>query len=172
MTETAAAPSPSLPSLSARVPRPLRERLSPMFRPIVATLLRHRPTAAALGIAGAAQVALAALHVRGLECPFLRVTGFPCPGCGLSRACAAMIAGEIEHSLRMHAFALPAMVAIVVLLTAALMPATVRDRLGAVVERIERATGLSFLLQMAILVYWLARLLYAPRAFISLVGHP
>ena len=171
MTEAAAeaaAPSSSLPPSS---PPALPGRLSPIFRPVFAPLVRQRSAAAALGIAGAAQVTLAVLHVRGIECPFLHVTGIPCPGCGLSRACAAMITGATEYSVHMHAFALPALIAIVVLLGAALLPTPRRARVAAAIEGIERATGVSFLLQIAILVYWIARLLYAPQAFISLVGH-
>lgn len=35
-------------------------------------------------------------------CPFLAVTGLPCPGCGMSRACLALLAGDFEGAMRLH----------------------------------------------------------------------
>ena len=142
------------------------------LRPIVAPLIRHRASAAAIGIASAAQVVLTTLHLPGLDCPFLRLSGVPCPGCGLSRACATLVTGSPEHSLRMHAFALPVLIAVAVLLVSAALPERARQRLADAVECAERATGVAFLLLVSIMIYWLARLLYAPQAFVSLVGHP
>jgi hypothetical protein len=146
--------------------------LSLPFRPIVAPLIAHRGSAAALGIASAAQVAATALHLPGMQCPFQRLTGIPCPGCGLSRACAAMITGDANHSLRMHAFALPVLIGVALLLLAATLPTPARAKLGDAFARLERTTGVTFLLLTALLVYWLGRLLYAPQAFMSLVGQP
>jgi hypothetical protein len=80
--------------------------------------------------------------------------------------------GAPVHSLRMHAFALPVLAGVAILLLAAILPAPARAKFSAVVDRVERTTGVTFLLLAALLVYWLARLLYAPQAFISLVGHP
>ena len=148
----------------ARPPLPLR--------PIVAPLIRHRASSAAIGVASAVQVLAAALHLPGMPCPFLHLTGVPCPGCGLSRACAALAAGSVEHSVRMHAFALPVLLGVVILLLAAVLPAPARAKLADTVERLERASGVVFLLLVALLLYWLGRLLYAPQAFMSLVGQP
>ena len=54
-------------------------------------------------------------------------------------------------------------------LTAAVLPAAKRDALARRVERAERLTGLSSLMLAALLVYWLARLLYAPHDFTRLM---
>ena len=142
------------------------------LRPIVAPLIAHRGTATALGLVSAVQIVVTTLHLPGLPCPFLRVTGIPCPGCGLSRACAAMITGDPQHSLRMHAFALPILLGVATLLVSAVLPASKRMKISNAFARFERATGLTFLMMAALLVYWLGRLLYAPHEFISLIAHP
>jgi hypothetical protein len=161
MSET----SPAVISRSSEA-KPLRWSFSPIFAPIIL----HRPTAAAIGIASAAQVCAAALHLPGIDCPLFRLTGIPCPGCGLSRACAAMLRGEPHHSVKMHAFAVPVLVGVAVLLVAMILPTQVREKVGRAVERAERKTGITSLLLGTLLLYWLARLLYAPHEFISLIG--
>ncbi len=34
-----------------------------------------------------------------VHCPFLRVTGWPCPSCGFTRAAAALLRGDLLESL-------------------------------------------------------------------------
>ena len=165
---TAVATSASSPN-GAKQPPASAESL--IFRPILAPLIWHRGSAAALGLASAVQVVATVLHLPAMDCPFLGVTGIPCPGCGLSRACAAMVTGAHEQSLRMHAFAVPVLIGVAILIIAAAVPEPTRLKLSLAADRIERATGVTFLLLIALLLYWLGRLLYAPGAFISLVGH-
>lgn len=37
-------------------------------------------------------------------CPFRRLTGFLCPGCGMTRACVSLVRGAVGESLGHHAF--------------------------------------------------------------------
>ncbi len=37
-------------------------------------------------------------------CPFRRVTGVDCPGCGITRACTAFVRGNFLESLKYHWF--------------------------------------------------------------------
>lgn len=37
-------------------------------------------------------------------CPFRRLTGFLCPGCGMTRACVALVHGRVFESFCAHAF--------------------------------------------------------------------
>ena len=141
------------------------------FRPIVAPLVSHRVTAVALSITAVGQVGLTMLHLPGLPCPFLGLTGVPCPGCGLSRACATMLKGDVQQSLHLHAFALPVLLGMVTLLLAAILPARARLGLSDRMARLERGTGVSFLLLAGAVIYWLGRLVYARGDFISLIAH-
>jgi hypothetical protein len=172
MSDVAASSTPSTTADAATAP-PVLPETSPRslpFRPIIAPLLAHRGSAAAIGLASAAQVIVTILHLPGMQCPFIRLTGVPCPGCGLSRACAAMVTGDPAHSLRMHAFALPVLAGVTILLIAAMLPTPLRLKFSNAFARLERTTGITFLLLMGLLVYWLGRLLYAPHAFMSLVA--
>lgn len=60
---------------------------------------------------GVALLLLAAFVILGYflgwECPFLRLTGIPCPGCGLTRACAAALRADFAEAFRLH-FMFPA----------------------------------------------------------------
>ena len=64
------------------------------------------------------------------------------------------------------------MIGVLVVLLAAVLPAGPRSGLIRLTERVERRTGVSSLLLATLIIYWVARLLYAPRAFISLITHP
>jgi hypothetical protein len=156
--------------IAASTSDPARGKSGFFFRPLFAPLMTTRKAAAALVALTAAQVAATVFHLPAWVCPFLQVTGIPCPGCGLSRACAALVTGAPAYSLRMHAFAAPVLLGVVLLLVAAVLPAPARLKMSAAAERVERSTGVSLLLLVALLVYWLARLLYAPGAFISLLS--
>lgn len=35
-------------------------------------------------------------------CPFLVITGLPCPGCGLSRSCLYLLKGQFARSFSLH----------------------------------------------------------------------
>ena len=39
-----------------------------------------------------------------LPCVFKGVTGMPCPGCGMTRACSAILQGEFSTAWRYHPF--------------------------------------------------------------------
>jgi predicted RNA-binding Zn-ribbon protein involved in translation (DUF1610 family) len=45
-------------------------------------------------------------HVAGVTvCPLKRLTGFPCPTCGTTRACMAMLCGDVRGAFRIQPFA-------------------------------------------------------------------
>jgi len=71
---------------------------------------------------------------------------------------------------RMHAFAPAFVLAILVFWAAAVTVRPTRDRLICAVDRIERRTALPTLMLIGLILYWLARLVYAPAEFLRLVA--
>ncbi len=54
-------------------------------------------------VGGAWLVAMAAVPgLPGLPCLFRAVTGFDCPGCGMTRACRALLQGDVGGALAFH----------------------------------------------------------------------
>lgn len=120
----------------------------------------------ALTALAAVQVALVALHLPGWPCAVRQATGIPCPGCGLSRALAALARGDVERALVLHAFApLFAAAFLLLLFCALLLKADARLRLSRRIASFESRTGIAVWLAAALLVYWLVRLLYYPLTF-------
>lgn len=118
---------------------------------------------------GAAHVALSAIPHGGWSCPLMSATGLPCPGCGLGRATAALLRGDVGEALHLHAFAPVAVIGLALLGVAAIAP-PLRTRLAAPVERLEAATGISVLLGVALVVYWLGRLAWKGTELSSLLA--
>jgi hypothetical protein len=116
----------------------------------------------ALAALGLLQTVLVALRLPGWPCAFRQATGVPCPGCGLSRALAALLRGDLVSALTFHAFAPLLAVCGLVLLAAAFLPQAARARLSARVGSFESRTGIAVWLAAAFLVYWVVRLLYYP----------
>lgn len=61
-----------------------------------------------LGLASAPLVGAVLLNhgmaLPFVSCPLRRLTGIPCPGCGLSRSFMAIARGDFDEALRMHLF--------------------------------------------------------------------
>jgi hypothetical protein len=136
--------------------------VSRRFPALLGPLIEQRVVAAIFLAAGAVQVGLTLFHLPGWPCAFRATTGKPCPGCGMSRALAALVRGDWSAAFFLHAFAPLFVAAGVLLLVAAVLPAERRARLAGRVAAMERATGAAVWLAGAFMVYWLVRLLYTP----------
>lgn len=137
--------------------------------PVLAPMLSRRGTAAATGLIGLVQVGAGALGFHTFDCPMLQITGFPCPGCGASRACGAILRNDWHQSAEFHLFAPMFLLALALFVLAAVLPPGGRDALAGWVGRVERTTALAPVTLVALLVYWIARLLYAPQDFARLM---
>lgn len=42
------------------------------------------------------------MEITGIGCPIRYVTGIPCLGCGMTRACASMVQGHIGEAVQYH----------------------------------------------------------------------
>jgi hypothetical protein len=135
----------------------------------ISPILRDRKFTFALAGATGLHVALVSLNLPSWDCPFFRVTGVPCPGCGLSRATTLLLKGDLAGSIRFHAFAPIFLFAIVALILSLVLPKSIMQPAIARAELIERKTGLTVLILGSLILYWLARLLFLQGAFVQLI---
>ncbi|HEY2587820.1 MAG TPA: DUF2752 domain-containing protein [Tepidisphaeraceae bacterium] len=145
-------------------------RLGRAFAPVVAPLLRSRWVSLSLAAAGSLQVGAALAHLPGMPCPILHLFHVPCPGCGLSRACAATLHTDFGAACRLHAFAPLFLLAIALFWLAALLPSARRIALVRWMEHFERRTWLPTLLLIGLVLYWAARLVYAQGQLTRIVA--
>jgi hypothetical protein len=141
-----------------------------LFSPIMASVMRRRTEALVITCAAAAQGLLVASGLPGWPCPVRHLLGIPCPGCGLSRAMAALLRGEWHTSLALHAFAPLFLLALALIGFSAMLPERPRRSLVYTIETIEHRTGITFLLLVCLMLYWLIRLLFFPETAARLIG--
>lgn len=54
-------------------------------------------------VLGVGLAVVLAAHVAGVViCPFRRLTGIPCPCCGMTRACLAILRGDVAAALEIN----------------------------------------------------------------------
>lgn len=135
-----------------------------------ASLLRSRATGALLAGVAALHLGLTAAGLPGWPCPLLAGLGIPCPGCGLSRAALELLSGQWRAALSHHAFAPVLLAALAVIGGASLLPESLRRSLVGGVERMERRTGLTAFVLAGLVLYWIARWIFAPEALLLLAG--
>ena len=127
---------------------------------ILAPVLRERVLCISL-LAACLLLVLANLAgISLLQCNFQTVTGLPCPGCGMTRGMAALLRGHFQEAWRWHPFTpLLALSGVVVLLATGL-PEPWRFRLIALIESIERRTGIVLVAGIGLIVYGVWRMLW------------
>ena len=135
----------------------------------VSPLLRDRKFALVVAGTAGVQIALVSLSLPGWECPFFRVTGIPCPGCGLTRAVILLLKGDLQASLRFHAFAPLVLLTAVALILVLLLPRSITQPAISKLEILERQTGFTAIILVGLILYWLARLLFLQMAFVQLI---
>jgi uncharacterized protein DUF2752 len=135
----------------------------------ISPVLRDRKLAFVVtGVTGV-QIALVSLSLPGWVCPFFRLTGIPCPGCGLTRAVILLLKGDFRASLRFHAFAPIFLLAAVAFILVLILPKSIIQPALSKVERLEQQTGFPAIILVGLIFYWLARLLFLQGAFVQLI---
>jgi hypothetical protein len=135
----------------------------------LATILRDRRFGWLLTGTLGLHVALVSLHIQSWQCPFFAVTGIPCPGCGLTRACMLLLRGQVQESFRFHAFAPVFIIFISILVVSTLLPRSIAEPLVDKTEAMERQTGITIIILGGLILYWLARLIFFPTTFAQLI---
>jgi hypothetical protein len=120
--------------------------------------------------ASVVQVGLVSARLPAWQSPTHTAFGIPDPGCGLSRAIVALLRGDWRTSLTLHAFAPLFVLALCLIAITAILPQTPRNKIVTLVEYWERRTGLTTILLIGLVIYWLGRLLFMREAFLNLVA--
>jgi len=151
------------------VSSPVSPSKNSIFNPILAPMLAHRATSAIIFGAAVVHTGLVMTGLPSWTCPFRELLGIPCPGCGLSRAIAALLHGDWQTSFTFHLFAPFFLLALVLMAWVTFLPGAQRQWLAAHVEVIERRSGIVGILLIGLVVYWLMRLIFLREAFVNLI---
>ncbi len=126
--------------------------------PVFSNILSSPAERIALAGFGVLQVGLHMAGLPGWACPFKAAFGIPCPGCGLTAAMDQLLHGEVRAALHTHAFAPIFLLAFLVILAAAVMPAPIRNRMVVALAALEIRTGITAWVLTGIMLYWVIRL--------------
>src|ERR1700730_16685040 len=129
-----------------------------LFVPVLSPVLSDRTFMLAISGAVFLQLGLTSLKFPGWQCPVLHLFGIPCPGCGLTRATVLLFQGGWKQSITFHAFAPLFVLSLLLVGGACILPETPRQRIVTVAESWVRRTGITSLLLIGLILYWLARL--------------
>lgn len=140
-----------------------------VFEPVFAKLLADRVSCLAITGAAIAQAILVLFDKPGWICPTREYLGCPCPGCGLTRAMTAMLAGDIETMLVLHALAPFFAIGLLIIALASVLSNTNRQKLVDLVAQIEMQTGSVTIFLLTLVFYWLIRLIFFNQTYINLI---
>lgn len=136
---------------------------------VVASFLNNKAVCAIILGASGLQVGLSQMGLPAWECPFLDVTGCPCPGCGLTRAIMAMGRGDFQGMVEYHAFAPFFVLTFLLMGLIVVLPQGVSQKIIKGVEFYESRWQISVILLISFVLYWLGRLLFFQASFINLI---
>ena len=102
--------------------------------------LDRRTTLVAFGVLGVA-VFLPPTGLGISVCWANRLTGIPCPGCGMMRSLSCAVRGMLEASFMHHPFGMPILLSSMLVVFVALLPSRRRAALEAWVGRHERVAS-------------------------------
>jgi hypothetical protein len=139
-------------------------------KPILASILRDRTVCFIITGASILQISLVILGLPAWQSPIHTFLGIPDPGCGLTRALVALLRADWRTALTLHAFSPLFAAALILIAISATLPQSLRETMVSLVKTLEQNTGLTAILLIALVIYWLIRLLFFREAFLSLIA--
>ncbi|MBN8456542.1 MAG: DUF2752 domain-containing protein [Verrucomicrobia bacterium] len=124
---------------------------------LAAVLVANARLGRGMVLGGAIYGLLATLHLPLPPCPWLSVTGLPCPGCGMTHGVFALLRGDWLGSVRANALAWVLLVFWTVVSAALMVPARHRPAVAAAIGRFEQRTKWALWFGLTLLVYTLTR---------------
>lgn len=128
-----------------------------VFTPVLAPLLLDRRLIGIFLGVGLTLVTLAATGLNGWQCPIRSASGITCPGCGLTTAMILLVKGRWAAAVEMHAFAPLFGLVLAAMAVAILLPTAYLEKLSTAMAVLERKTGLTAIIMLGMLLYWLLR---------------
>ena len=128
------------------------------FTPVLAPLLQNRWLICIFVAFGVAQLLLVYTGLGGWRCPIYETLGVICPGCGMTTAMAMLLKGHWQLAVQTHAFAPVILILLIVMLVAIVLPASYLRKFSASVERLEQKLGITAILLLSMVIYWLLRI--------------
>jgi len=135
----------------------------------VSPILRERKLALSIFASGLVLLISFAAGVSVWPCPFLHITGIPCPGCGLTRATYFLLRGDFRDAMKFHAFAPVVVIGLVVVGIAGVLPENARQRWVKNIERFEGRFAIGIILIVGFMGYWVGRLVFMNADFVHLI---
>jgi hypothetical protein len=127
------------------------------FTPVLGPLLLNRWLIGSfLGI-GLIQLILVATGLNGWPCPIRATVGITCPGCGLTTAMTLLVKGQWATAVVTHAFAPIFFGVLAVMMVAISLPTGYRKKLSTTAASLEQKTGVTAIITLGMVFYWLLR---------------
>ena len=127
------------------------------FTPVLAPLLQNRWLICTFVAFGIAQLLLVFFGLPGWQCPIYETLAVNCPGCGLTTAITMLLQGHWQPAVQAHAFAPVILIVLMMMLVAMGLGSAYLRKFSASVERLERKSGITAILLLSMVVYWLLR---------------
>ena len=128
------------------------------FTPVLGPLLQNRLWLCIFTAFGVAQLWLVYAGLSGWRCPINETLGVICPGCGMTTAMAMLLQGHWHLAAQTHAFAPVILIVIMIMLIAIGLPAPYLRKFSGSVQRLEQKSGITAILLLSMVVYWLLRI--------------
>ncbi len=128
------------------------------FTPVLAPLLQNRWLVFIFVAFGVAQLSLVFFGLTGWQCPIYETLGVICPGCGMTTAMTLLLQGHWQLAVQTHAFAPAILIVLMMLLVAMGLGSAYLRKFSASVERLERKSGITAILLLSMVAYWLLRI--------------
>jgi hypothetical protein len=130
-----------------------------LLKPWMAPLMRQRTLCRWMVVTVLLLFAGSRMGWSLFPCPFAKLTGLPCPGCGMTRAMMAMLHGNWALVVRLHPFAPFFALTGGLCGLVSLLPLGLAERITAGVDAFERRTRLPAAILLLFACFGLLRLL-------------